>query len=172
MVNKLLEAPVSFFDKNSSGTIVTRFSKDMSTTDVFLPYIVETVLINGYKILILLIFFPMYFVRTKSLLAQNDAKRIEGISKGPINSLYSSVFDGISSIRVYDKQPFFINKFMNEVDNNSSAKFTLNGLLRWTGLRLDLLAGSFVLISIFIITTLVGYTEILNKSIAALSIQF
>ena len=172
MVTKILRAPVSFFDSNSSGSILTRFSKDILVTDVFLPQLFTIVLINILKFIVIILFFPMYYIRKKSIIAQNDAIRLEGISKGPINSLYSSIIDGIFSIRIFKKQSFFKQKFLKELDKNASTKFTFNGLRRWMGLRLELLAILVAILSLLSINILISYTSLLNKSIAALSLQF
>jgi hypothetical protein len=52
----------------------------------------------------------------------------------------SSVIYCITSIRVYAKEEYFIEKFMGDSDLNDSAKFAYNGVTRWFELRVYLLA--------------------------------
>ena len=125
MVWKLLRAPVVFFDSNPIGTILTRFSKDISATDFMLSFLVTYALITGFKVLATIIFIivsvpwnlvtlvivgiPMHLIRRISIIGQNDAQRIESITKGPLNTRYSSAIDGITSIRAYKKEDYFID---------------------------------------------------------------
>jgi enoyl-[acyl-carrier-protein] reductase (NADH) len=73
----------------------------------------------------------MYLVRRYSIISQNDTQRLDAITKGPMNTRYSSAIDGITSIRAYAKEQYFIDKFMIDSDLNASAKFTYNGIARW-----------------------------------------
>ena len=45
----------------------------------------------------------MYIVQKRWLLAQNESQRIDGITKGPINTKLGSAVDGLNSIRAYSK---------------------------------------------------------------------
>lgn len=46
MAEKVLRAKVSFFDENSVGKIITRFSKDIAIVDIVVPFIALLIL-NG-----------------------------------------------------------------------------------------------------------------------------
>jgi len=154
MIWKLLRAPVIFFDSYSIGTILTRFSKDITVTDFLLPMQLNFLLITTFKIIVFLIFIiislpwnlitvvvitvPMYLIKRYQRIALSDTQRIESISKGPVNTRYSSAIDGITTIRVYRKTKYFIDGFMRDSDLNASAKFTSNAVSRWLGIRLQL----------------------------------
>ena len=188
MVWKLLRSKVLFFDSNPIGTILTRFSKDLGITDFLLPQMTNFALITSFKVIIIIIFvvavipwnlaililvaIPMYLIRRYSIIAQNDSQRLESISKGPLNTRYSSAIDGITSIRAYDKRDYFIDGFMVDSDFNSHAKFTWNSLMRWSGIRTDLCAGIFAAGNLFLITILVNYFDVFEENLAALTIQF
>ena len=102
MVWKLLRAPVIFFDSNPIGSILTRFSADIMTTDFALPRDLDMFLISGFKVIattiflwitvpinlisVIIILIPMYWIRRYQRLAQSDCQRIEAISKGPLNT--------------------------------------------------------------------------------------
>jgi ABC-type multidrug transport system fused ATPase/permease subunit len=45
MTSKVLKAPLEFFEKNSSGKVISRFSKDLTILDMLLPPI--TVLVTN-----------------------------------------------------------------------------------------------------------------------------
>lgn len=154
MVWRVLRAPVAFFDANPIGAILTRFSKDIAVTDFLLPMLLNATLMNGFKMIVSTIFIivsvpwnivtiivialPMYLIRKWSIVAQNDAQRFESISRGPLNTRFGSVIDGITSIRVSKKEEYFTKGFLAASDLNASAKFTFEAIRKWSGMRLDL----------------------------------
>jgi len=188
MVWGLLRAPVIFFDSTPIGHIMTRFSNDIMVTDFMLPKLIDTFLVYTFKVLstmifmivtvpfngisMILIFIPMYFVRKHQKLAQVDCQRVESSSKGPMNTRYTSVIDGISSIRVYHLQEFFTEGFMIDSDINSAARFTLAGVTRWFIVRLDFLATISIITSMLTIILMKQFTSFLDLTMAALAVQF
>mmetsp|Transcript_28056 Transcript_28056/g.32147 ORF Transcript_28056/g.32147 Transcript_28056/m.32147 type:complete len:81 (+) Transcript_28056:281-523(+) len=80
----------------------------------------------------------MYIVKRKSICPQNDLKRLDSVTKAPINTKFGSVLDGMTSIRLYKREDYFIEKFMADSDLNSNVLFTYQGIVRWGEWRLDL----------------------------------
>lgn len=170
MVWSLLRAPVIFFDSNPIGTIMTRFTKDVTSTDFLLPMLLNFLLISGFKIIISAIFiivvvpwdlimvafvlYPIYLIRKWSITAQNDAQRLDAISKGPLNTRFSSINDGLTSIRAYKKHDYYEHGFMADSDLNSNAKFTYNGVSRWSGIRYDMFGLVFVITNLLVVSLL------------------
>jgi len=154
MVWKLLRAKITLFDSTPIGTIMTRFSKDLAITDFLLPQMTNFALITLSKVTVLIVFIvivipwnliilllvliPMLMIRRYSILAQNDSQRHDAMSKGPINTRYSSAIDGITSIRAYNRRDFFIDGFMKDCDLNAGARFCWSVVMRWSGTRTDI----------------------------------
>ncbi|KAG1326564.1 putative ABC transporter C family member 5 [Cocos nucifera] len=77
LLNKLVNAPVHFFDQNPSGRILNRLSSDLYTLDDSLPFILNILLANFYsllgivvvlsyvQIIFLLLLFPLWYVYSK-----------------------------------------------------------------------------------------------------------
>lgn len=188
MVWRLLRAPALFFDDNSTGQILTRFSTDIMATDFLLPKLLDVFMNAGFKVFamtlfmigtiplnlvsVILIIIPMYMLRKYQSLAQSDCQRIESISKGPVNSDYKTVIDGITSIRAYKMQKFFTDMFNVNSDINGAARFTLMGVTRWFIIRLDILSFFFVFGSMFLIILLKETTNFLDLTLASLTAQF
>jgi len=188
MVWGLLRAPVIFFDSTPIGHIMTRFSNDILNTDFLLPKLLDAFLESAFRvlstmifiivavpfnvILIILTFIPMYFVRKYQRLAQVDCQRIESISKGPLNIRYASVIEGISSIRVYHLEQYFLEGFMVDSDINCAARFTLAGVTHWFIVRLNLLVALFITGSMLTIAIMKQFTSFLDLTMAALAVQF
>ena len=120
---RMLRAPIQFFDSNTIGSILTRFSKDMAVLDFMLPGVIEKLLINVFRFLasvtlmaiavplnligIIVVLIPIYWIQRYQKLAQNDSQRLEAQSKGPINLRYSSAIDGMVTIRAYRQEKIF-----------------------------------------------------------------
>lgn len=49
MAEKVLRAKVSFFDENSVGKIITRFSKDIAIVDIVVPFIALLILNGAFR---------------------------------------------------------------------------------------------------------------------------
>jgi ABC-type multidrug transport system fused ATPase/permease subunit len=60
----------------------------------------------------------VYIIWKTSITSQNDFKRYDSITKAPINTKFGSVLNGVTSIRAYNKQEYFIRKFMEDSDIN------------------------------------------------------
>lgn len=188
VVWKLLRAPVTFFDSNPIGRIMTRFSKDIMVTDEFLGLILNFTCFTGAKALgimvLMIISVPwmaipavisiiiMYFVRKRCITTQNDSQRIEGMTKGPVNTRLNSVMDGITTIRVFNKEDFFIENFDKDLDINSNAMFLFHGISRHMAMLLDIVNFCFIAANSFLIVILFTETSSLNVVLASLSIQF
>lgn len=97
MFHALLQAPMRFFDTNSSGRVLNRFSKDMGAIDEFLPRalldavqillvlsgILTLVLIANCYMIVPLVILGAIFLKLKSLFitTTRNVKNLEGISE-------------------------------------------------------------------------------------------
>jgi ABC-type multidrug transport system fused ATPase/permease subunit len=185
---KLLRAPSIFFDANPIGRILTRYSKDTVLLDYFFGFVMNIVILTVSKTIgiyaLILITVPwmaipavfcmivMYFIRRRCIIAQNDSQRIEGITKGPINTKLGSTIDGLQTIRAYNKQSFFRQNFMKDSDINGDAMFTFFGVSRYTAALLDGVSVIFVFLNALIIVILKNHTDSLDLVLASISLVF
>lgn len=114
----------------------------------------------------------MYFIRKRNITAQNDSQRIEGMTKGPINTKLGSAIDGLQTIRAYSKQNFFIQSFMRDTDINGDAMFTFFGVSRFTAALLDGASIIFIILNALIIVVLKNHTDTLDLVLASISLLF
>ncbi|WP_182905611.1 ATP-binding cassette domain-containing protein [Microbispora sp. H13382] len=159
MLGRVLRAPLSFFDRNPSGRVLTRFSADMETIDLELPgYTLDTLGVAvGLAVPWIalattsppaLIFAPFAIAlylrwqrRTRS--STVEASRLARQAKEPVLSMLSEVVEGVTSIegrsarvRGYDEA------FLARVRTAQHADYTVNSLSRHFNLRLDLLGAA------------------------------
>jgi ABC-type multidrug transport system fused ATPase/permease subunit len=94
------------------------------------------------------------------------------MTRGPINTRLGSAIDGLSTIRAYQKQDYFIDKFMKDNDVNGNAMFTFYGVGRYQAFLLDFLSFFFAFMNALLIVILKNHTDSLDLDLAAISLQF
>ncbi len=142
-----------FFDTTPVGRILNRFSADMDLIDEQLPdtlvqlssmlvYSVGTVvLVCVISPLFLCLIFPLFFLFRLTeklyLAASRELKRIESVTKSPVLQLFQEAFNGMSTVRAFEKEGLFMSRCNDMLDSNSKA--TLAGAIanRWLSVRLE-----------------------------------
>ncbi|XP_022123996.1 ATP-binding cassette sub-family C member 4 isoform X1 [Pieris rapae] len=136
MFHSMLRGVMRFFDTNSSGRILNRFSKDIGALDELLPrFLLECIQIylvmfsilalNAAALvwtllpttIILLLFYTILQIYLKSA---QSIKRLEGTTRSPVFSHMSATLNGISTIRSSGAQQRLIQEFDRFQDIHTS----------------------------------------------------
>ena len=131
MLERVINAPVGFFDNNPIGQILNRFSNDIGTLDRFLPLITMDVLDNVLFILSVIITVaildPVHLAPLGAevifVLAMiywcsfgvNMTKKYELKTRGPLFGMFSASLSGIVIIRTFGQLETFKRKFANQL---------------------------------------------------------
>ncbi|KAB1274343.1 Multidrug resistance-associated protein 9 [Camelus dromedarius] len=153
--DKVLESPMSFFDRTPTGRLMNRFSKDMDELDVRLPFHAENFLQQFFMVLFILVILAAVFPAVLLVLAGlavgffillrifhrgvQELKKVENISRSPWFSHVTSTMQGLGTIHAYDKREDCVDKFKMLNDKNCSHLLYFNCALRWFALRMDVL---------------------------------
>uniref|UniRef100_A0A8C3VSX7 ATP-binding cassette sub-family C member 12 n=1 Tax=Catagonus wagneri TaxID=51154 RepID=A0A8C3VSX7_9CETA len=145
VLHKILESPMSFFDRTPTGRLMNRFSKDMDELDVRLPFHAENFLQQFFMVLFILLILAAVFPAVLLVLAGlavgffillcifhrgvQELKKVENISRSPWFSHITSSVQGLGTIHAYDKRE----------DCVSNHLLYFNCALRWFALRMDVL---------------------------------
>jgi len=124
-----------FFDSNSIGTILTRFTKDINGLDDFVSFfsfffmrlffftvttcIIMIISAPFLLIIIILGIFLSWLARKKNYLAGQSLERLESKCRGTINTRFSSIMDGLMTVRAYNKQEYFLKIYLEGSDKVS-----------------------------------------------------
>lgn len=116
-LKSVVYAPMSFFDHNSIGSILTRFSTDLSTLDDLVPQaaidvveictnvigiILVTAFISYYNLLpAVMILLVANYLRSSSSRAITKLKQMEAVKRGRVFSYVLSSLHGLTTIRVF-----------------------------------------------------------------------
>ena len=129
MINKIVYAPMSFFDSTPLGRIQNRFSSDVSEADnstqfalgLFLGCAFEmlaTLIIVGVQTPYTLVcFVPIltvfYYTQAYFRYSSRELKRLEALSRSPLFSHFSETLNGMSTIRAFSAERRTQNESLN-----------------------------------------------------------
>ena len=153
MLNRIMHAPMSFFDTTPQGRIINRFSKDVDVLDTTMTFIlrgfintlmqvVAVFLVIMYTtppaiLFIFIVLIGYYAVQRVYVATSRQLKRLESVSKSPIYSHFGESLNGASVIRAYGLQDLFVQESMKRVDQNNKASITAIVSNRWLAVRLE-----------------------------------
>ncbi|XP_058797685.1 probable multidrug resistance-associated protein lethal(2)03659 isoform X2 [Phymastichus coffea] len=163
MFGSISRATMRFFNTNTSGRILNRFSKDVGSVDELLPIalidclqigltlvgIIVVVAISKYWLLIptVVVSVIFYYLRGVYIATGRSVKRLEGVTRSPVFGHLNASLQGLATIRSFDADETLINEFDQHQDLHSSAWFIFIATSRAFGFYLDV----FCLIYIFFV---------------------
>jgi ABC-type multidrug transport system fused ATPase/permease subunit len=186
LTQRVLNAPIAFFDVTPLGRVLNRFSSDMVVVDEDLSATISQVAQTVFQVLgaigavsgstkgtFLILLFPMmwFYNRISSLfrLANTSVARLESISRSPIYADFSQALTGANSIRAYKEEKRFVQALETRVDSNTVAQLTIQLLAQWLSIRLDVLGG---LVSFFVATLAVAGGDFIPPEYLAVGLAY
>ncbi|KAI2474040.1 Putative multidrug resistance-associated protein lethal(2)03659-like Protein [Diabrotica virgifera virgifera] len=161
MFESIIHASMLFFNINSSGRILNRFSKDLGAVDEMLPNafcdttqlllnligaIIVVTLIDYFLLIpTAVIFVAFYLLRRVYLHTSRNVKRLEGITRSPVFAHLNATLQGLTTIRSNGAEKILVEEFDYLQDIHSSAWFMFLFTSRAFGLWLDLICTVFIL---------------------------
>lgn len=186
--NKALEgmtmAETVFYDKNPTGRMINRFSKDTLIMDeVLMMYFFELInnsinilgnIIVGAiiawpnAIVIAALFVYLYIIMSKVVPVTKDLRRIEMVSKSPILSIVNSSVHGLVTIRTLNLETKFMNDMNNAINYNLKAFLGYQVVIRWLQNYTEMGA---TIMNIINVVVFMVYKDNIDESLAAMSIS-
>ncbi|KAF0695328.1 hypothetical protein As57867_013803, partial [Aphanomyces stellatus] len=187
MTSALLRAPMSFFDTNPLGRVLNRYSNDMNTVDMGIPFG-----LSGFTATIFITLFSLgttiYVIQYMGLLVlplvyvylaigrfyvhpAREMERVNKTTKSPLLNLISESIEGVLVIRAFgDKQLRRFQRLHNRnVDKNNEAAFAAQVLSMWFSLRMQL-TSAFVLL--VVASSLVFMRDYLSAGLIGLALNY
>ncbi|KAI8811652.1 P-loop containing nucleoside triphosphate hydrolase protein [Cladochytrium replicatum] len=161
VLNRVIRAPVKFFDTNPIGRIAGRFSKDVDYVDNSLADSIRLLLYSVFTMFatfglvayfttgwFLLALVPLlliyYYVQTIYRANSREIKRLESLTRGPLYAHITESMNGYATIRAYGEQKRFIQKTDDLADINGSPAYLQFVGQRWLQYRLELIGNALV----------------------------
>ncbi|XP_014208061.1 multidrug resistance-associated protein 4-like [Copidosoma floridanum] len=165
MINCVLKAPMRFFDANSSGRILNRFSKDLGAVDEILSMAmleslqilsttigiaVQILIINWWLIFpMIVVMMALLYIRNVYLATAQKIKRLEGNAKSPVLSHANSSLSGLLTIRSCRAEAMVCKEFDSFQDGHTSTYALVLSTMTAFGFWIDLVSVTFVTIVTF-----------------------
>jgi len=153
LLEGVLQAPMSFFERTPTGRILNRFGKDTEAIDQHIPNTLMEALACLFTIgatlvvitiatpVALLALVPLGFVYLKIQhlfrLTSREVKRLESISRSPVYAHFSESLSGVSVIRAFQRETVFLRESVRRFEGNQRAFYTMISINRWLGTRLE-----------------------------------
>ena len=151
---KILRAPMLFFERNPSGRILNRFTKDIGVVDSTLPsvvgelnislfqvlgIVVTTVVVNWYMAFpVMAIAIGAIKMRSFHLKTARDLQRLDSIARSPVYSHIGETFNGLTTIRAMNVEQHMMNQYNRYLSDSIATRFLVVTVGRWIGLILDM----------------------------------
>ncbi|KAF5287553.1 hypothetical protein FQA39_LY15882 [Lamprigera yunnana] len=161
MFNSIIHATMRFFNTNTSGRILNRFSKDMGAVDELLPAamidavqiglglvgITVVVAIVNYWLMIPTFLTVIIFLTLRNfyLTSSRSIKRLEGITRSPVFAHLNASLQGLTTIRAFGAESILEKEFDNHQDLHSSAWYLFISTSRAFGFWLDIVCVMYII---------------------------
>ena len=108
------------------------------------------------------IFFLFRYYLQHYVVTSREVKRFDGVTRSPVYAMFSENIKGLSTIKAYNSQKDFHNRFMENLDLNGSWLMAFLLTSRWIGFRMD---GISALVMLFSVTSAI----VLGKSVGSIA---
>ncbi|SCV70351.1 BQ2448_1745 [Microbotryum intermedium] len=154
-LNRVVRAPISFYDTTPLGRILNRLGKDIDSVDNRLNDALRMTLATfaqiGASVVMIAIIFPYFLLPVAVVLAAyvylshfyrqsaREIKRHDNILRSSLYSWFSESLAGMSTIRAFGEGERFIHGLEKLIDLENRAYYLTVINQRWLAIRLDFL---------------------------------
>ncbi|XP_028588496.2 ATP-binding cassette sub-family C member 8 isoform X2 [Podarcis muralis] len=163
LLNKIILAPMRFFETTPLGSILNRFSADCNTIDQHIPATLECLsrstllclsalaVISYVTPVFLIALAPLavicYFIQKYFRVASRDLQQLDDSTQLPLLSHFSETVEGLTTIRAFRYESRFKQKLLEYTDSNNIASLFLTAANRWLEVRMEYIGACVVLIA-------------------------
>ncbi|KAI9527877.1 ATP-binding cassette, sub-C (CFTR MRP), member 9 [Dissostichus eleginoides] len=161
LLNKIIHAPIRFFDITPLGLIINRFSADTNIIDQHIPPTLESLtrstllllsaigVISSITPSFLIALIPLavafYFIQKYFRVASKDLQDLDDSTQLPLLCHFSETAEGLTTIRAFRHEARFKQRMLELTDTNNTAYLFLSAANRWLEVRTDYLGAVIVL---------------------------
>ncbi|PFH59064.1 hypothetical protein XA68_12829 [Ophiocordyceps unilateralis] len=168
-VNRVLRAPMSFFDTTPLGRITNRFSRDVDVLDNTLTDSMRmfffTLAMTTAVFALVIAFFPYFAIALGPLYvlyvvaasyyraSAREVKRFESVLRSHVFAKFSEGLSGVATIRAYGLRARFVGELRAAIDDMNSAYYLTFSNQRWLSVRLDMIGNILVFVVGLLVVT-------------------
>lgn len=183
--DKVIYAPLSFFDTNPLGRILNRFSKDVDALDnnlwMNLNDILYTLFIVMGSVSMILIFFPYlsllviplagvyYFFSVYYRSTSRELKRLDSTLRSNLYAYFTESLTGMATLKAYKRVDRAIRINQEKMDSSNRPYYLFIAGSRWIASRLQLIGASLMFMTAVFV---VGARNTVNAATAGLVFSY
>ncbi|XP_066561418.1 ATP-binding cassette sub-family C member 9 isoform X3 [Amia ocellicauda] len=161
LLNKIILAPIRFFDVTPLGQILNRFSADTNIIDQHIPTTLESLtrstllclsaigvisfVTHTFLIAMVPLTVAFYFIQKYFRVASKDLQDLDDSTQLPLLCHFSETAEGLTTIRAFRHEARFKQRMLELTDTNNTAYLFLSAANRWLEVRTDYLGAVIVL---------------------------
>ncbi|XP_044198859.1 ATP-binding cassette sub-family C member 9 isoform X2 [Thunnus albacares] len=161
LLNKIIHAPIRFFDITPLGQILNRFSADTNIIDQHIPPTLESLtrstllclsaigvisfITPSFLISLVPLAVAFYFIQKYFRVASKDLQDLDDSTQLPLLCHFSETAEGLTTIRAFRHEARFKQRMLELTDTNNTAYLFLSAANRWLEVRTDYLGAVIVL---------------------------
>ncbi|XP_051976491.1 ATP-binding cassette sub-family C member 9-like isoform X2 [Xyrauchen texanus] len=161
LLNKIIHAPIRFFDITPLGQILNRFSADTNIIDQHIPPTLESLtrstllclsaigviafVTPAFLIALVPLAVAFYFIQKYFRVASKDLQDLDDSTQLPLLCHFSETAEGLTTIRAFRHEARFKQRMLELTDTNNTAYLFLSAANRWLEVRTDYLGAVIVL---------------------------
>jgi len=161
MLRCIFRAPMRFFDRQPSGRILNRFIADQAAIDGIVPstladffqqllYFGATLAILCYALpemlpVVVVLAFPYRAISQFYRWPARDLRRLEAVSKSPVNVQYGEAVRGVSTIRAHGAQERFLQQHLKHSTHSIQCYWVKWVANQWVTIWLEMVGTFFML---------------------------
>ncbi|TRY60504.1 hypothetical protein DNTS_001478, partial [Danionella cerebrum] len=161
LLNKIIHAPIRFFDVTPLGQILNRFSADTNIIDQHIPPTLESLtrstllclsaigviafVTPAFLIALVPLTVTFYFIQKYFRVASKDLQELDDSTQLPLLCHFSETAEGLTTIRAFRHEARFKQRMLELTDTNNTAYLFLSAANRWLEVRTDYLGAVIVL---------------------------
>ncbi|KAG1827732.1 ABC transporter [Suillus variegatus] len=166
-IQRVMYAPMSFFETTPLGRIMNRFTKDIDTVDNLIgdsfrmlastssqiigAIILISIIIPYFLIVAFFILICYYYAALFYRASARELKRLDALLRSSLYSHFSESLSGLTTIRAYGEFDRFRAENIQLIDVENRAYWMTVVNQRWLGIRLDFL-GALLTLAVALLT--------------------
>lgn len=175
LLKHVLEAPFYFFVQTDSGTILNRFSQDMTQIDQVLPIAAVQTGFAALGVLARLglvasgasyvaiafpfVFAALWILQKCYLRTSRQIRHLDLECKAPLYTAFTETLAGLATVRAFAWQDSLMRRHLQLLDTSQRAYYLMFCLQRWLNLVLDLFAAGLAVVLVGVALNLPGSTN-------------
>ncbi|KAG2218561.1 hypothetical protein INT45_006322 [Circinella minor] len=153
LLDRIIHAPLRFFDTTPCGRILNRFGADMSVIDMQMARtagiliecltgmvassIIISVITPNFILVALLTAIIYLIVGLLYLRSSRELKRLNSVNRSPIYTHFTETLAGVTTIRAFGQQYQFLSAMYEKLDTYITPYYLLWMVNRWLLIRMD-----------------------------------